>query len=85
LTQILTSTGSINWDFLKGFPIGLQYRYLGGRPAVEDNSLKTKPYLVNDLILSYNRTKWGANLQINNLFNVKWNEAQFCYRNPIEK
>ncbi|WP_264534813.1 TonB-dependent receptor [Flavobacterium sp. N1736] len=84
LAPIITSTGSLNWDFLKGFSIGLQYRYLSERPAVEDNSLKTKPYLVNDLILSYSRAKWGANLQINNLFDVKWNEAQFATETQLK-
>jgi len=84
LAPIITSTGSLNWDFTKGFSIGLQYRYLGERPAVEDNSLKTKPYLVNDLILSYNRAKWGANFQINNLFDVKWNEAQFATETQLK-
>ncbi|MEP6804254.1 MAG: TonB-dependent receptor, partial [Flavobacterium sp.] len=38
LAPVLTSTGSVNWDFLQGFSVGLQYRYLGGRPAIEDNS-----------------------------------------------
>lgn len=78
LAPVVTSTGSVNWDFMKGFSIGLQYRYLGARPAVEDNSIRTKPYFVNDLMLSYNRAKWGANLQVNNVFNVNWNEAQFA-------
>lgn len=84
LAPVITSTGSLNWDFLKGFSIGLQYRYLSERPAVEDNSLKTKPYFVNDLIFSYNRAKWGANFQINNLFNVKWNEAQFATETQLK-
>ncbi|MET3535718.1 TonB-dependent receptor [Chryseobacterium limigenitum] len=84
LAPIVTSTGSINWDFLDGFSLGLQYRYLGGRPAVEDNSLRTKAYFVNDLVLSYNRAKWGASLQINNLLNVKWNEAQFATETQLK-
>ncbi|AZA54445.1 TonB-dependent receptor [Chryseobacterium sp. G0201] len=84
LAPVITSTGSVNWDFLNGFSLGLQYRYLGDRPAVEDNSLRTKAYFVNDLVLSYNRAKWGANLQINNLFNVKWNEAQFATETQLK-
>lgn len=78
LAPVVTSTGSVNWDFLHGFSLGLQYRYLGARPAAEDNSLRTKAYFVNDLMLSYNRKKWGASIQVNNVFNVKWNEAQFA-------
>lgn len=84
LAPVVTSTGSVNWDFMHGFSLGLQYRYLGERPAVEDNSIRTKPYFVNDLMLSYNRQKWGANIQINNLFNVKWNEAQFATETQLK-
>jgi len=84
LAPIITSTGSVNWDFLNGFSVGLQYRYLGDRPAVEDNSIQTKAYFVNDLIFTYNRAKWGANMQINNLFNVKWNEAQFATETQLK-
>lgn len=84
LAPVLTSTGSVNWDFLQGFSVGLQYRYLGGRPAVEDNSIRTTAYFVNDLILSYNGVKWGTNLQFNNLLNVKWNEAQFATETQLK-
>ncbi|MFV0531074.1 MAG: TonB-dependent receptor [Flavobacteriales bacterium] len=84
LAPVLTSMGSLNWDFLRGFSLGVQYRYLGERPAVEDNSIKTKPYFVNDLILSYNHNTWGINLQINNLFDVEWNEAQFATETQLK-
>jgi outer membrane receptor for Fe3+-dicitrate len=84
LAPVITSTGSVNWDFLHGFSLGLQYRYLGARPAVEDNSIRTKAYFVNDLMLSYNQAKWGANIQVNNLFNVKWNEAQFATETQLK-
>ncbi|WP_292011141.1 TonB-dependent receptor plug domain-containing protein [Chryseobacterium sp.] len=84
LAPVVTSTGSVNWDFLNGFSLGLQYRYLGSRPAVEDNSIRTKSYFVNDLVLSYNRAKWGANIQVNNLFDVKWNEAQFATETQLQ-
>ncbi|WP_394772904.1 TonB-dependent receptor [Flavobacterium sp.] len=84
LAPVLTSTGSVNWDFLQGFSIGLQYRYLGGRHAAEDNSIRTTAYFVNDLILSYNGVNWGTNLQVNNLLNVKWNEAQFATETQLK-
>ncbi|WP_428228435.1 TonB-dependent receptor [Flavobacterium sp.] len=84
LAPVITSTGSVNWDFLNGFSVGLQYRYLGDRPGVEDNSIQTKAYFVNDLIFSYIHRKWGTNLQINNLFNVKWNEAQFATETQLK-
>lgn len=58
--------------------------YLGERPALEDNSIRTTAHFVNDLIFSYNGIKWGANLQFNNLLNVKWNEAQFATETQLK-
>jgi hypothetical protein len=84
LAPIVTSTGSANWDFLNGFSLGLQYRYMGARPANEDDTMRTKAYFVNDLMLSYNRQKWGTNLQVSNIFNVKWNEAQFATETQLK-
>jgi hypothetical protein len=31
------------------------------------------------------RQKWGANIQVNNLFNVKWNEAQFATETQLKE
>ncbi|WP_018675145.1 TonB-dependent receptor [Riemerella columbina] len=78
LAPVWVSTGGIGWDFLNGFSANLQYRMMGENPAVEDNSIKTKSYFVNDLLLSYEKDRWGTSMQIQNLFNVKWNEAQFA-------
>ncbi|WP_228458701.1 TonB-dependent receptor [Chryseobacterium aureum] len=49
------------------------------------HSIRTKAYFVNDLMLSYNHQKWGANVQLNNLFNVKWNEAQFATETQLKE
>lgn len=78
LAPIWVSTGGIGWNFLNGFSANLQYRFMGENPANEDNTIKTKSYFVNDLLLNYNKERWGVNLQIQNLFNVEWNEAQFA-------
>lgn len=84
LAPIFTSIGAINWNLYKKFSISLQYRYLGERPANEDNSIKTKPYFINDLVLSFNQKHWGTTLQISNLFNIQWNEAQFATETQLE-
>jgi len=50
---------------------------MDSRPAIEDNSVRTRGYFVNDLVLAYGKRKWEVNLQFQNIFNTKWNEAQF--------
>lgn len=50
---------------------------MDSRPAIEDNSVRTRGYFVNDLVLAYGKKSWELNLQFQNIFNTKWNEAQF--------
>lgn len=50
---------------------------LADEPGQEDYSATAKGYFVNDLALTYTLKKWELGIQIQNLFNVKWNEAQF--------
>lgn len=57
---------------------GIVGRYLGSRPANEDNSLKTSPYFIVDLSSSYKWRQFTFGLAIENLFNTKWKEAQFA-------
>lgn len=47
------------------------------RPANEDNSIQAQGYFVNDLLINYTRTKWALGLQVENLFDTYWREAQF--------
>lgn len=48
------------------------------RPANQDNSIVAEAYFVNDLVLGYQKKTFGLNIQIQNLFNVRWNEAMFA-------
>ena len=50
---------------------------MDAKPATEDNSIKTRGYFVNDLVLAYGKKSWEVNLQVLNLLDTKWNEAQF--------
>jgi hypothetical protein len=77
LVPALTSTGGVAVKLPSGFSANLRYRYMDAKPAVEDNSLKTKGYFVNDLVLAYGKKSWEVNAQILNLLDAKWNEAQF--------
>jgi outer membrane receptor protein involved in Fe transport len=77
LAPALTSVGGIAVRFDFGLTAGLRYRYMKDRPANEDNSVTAKGYFVNDLNLAYNIRDWELSIQAQNIFNVKWNEAQF--------
>jgi outer membrane receptor protein involved in Fe transport len=77
LAPVFTSTGGVSVKFFKNFTTNLRYRYMANRAANEDYSLTAKGYFVNDLLLAYTRKRWELNVQIQNLFNVKWYEAQF--------
>ncbi len=77
LAPVLTSTGGASVRFDNGITAGLRFRYMKDRPANEDNSVIAKGYFVNDLTFAYTKHNWEFSLQAQNLFNVKWNEAQF--------
>lgn len=77
LAPVLTSTGGAAVKLRGGFSANLRYRYMKDRPANEDNSITAHGYFVNDLALAYTWKNMEFTLQAQNLFNVKWNEAQF--------
>lgn len=57
---------------------GIHCRWLGNRPANEDYSLTAKGYCITDVNASYTWRKFTVGAIIENLFNVKWREAQFA-------
>lgn len=78
LAPTFTSTGGVGVQLKNGFTANLRYRYMHNRPATQDNSIVAQGYFVNDLLLGYDRKLWAFNIQIQNLFNVNWNEAMFA-------
>ena len=55
----------------------LRYRYIGDRPANEDNSLIAKGYFITDATVNYTQKTWEIGMSIENLFDTQWKEAQF--------
>lgn len=55
----------------------LRVRHVGDRPAVEDNSVRAQGYTIVDLSLSRRFDPVEVYANVENLFNVAWNEAQF--------
>ncbi len=77
LAPTLTSTGGINYQATSGFNGSLRYRYIKNRPANEDGSITALGYFVADASVNYTKHKYEIGLVAENIFNVKWNEAQF--------
>lgn len=77
LAPIETSIAGLSIRRGQGLNGSLRYRYIGDRPANEDNSIVAKGYLITDAILNYTRKSFEIGMSIENLFNLKWKEAQF--------
>ncbi|GJM29840.1 MAG: TonB-dependent receptor [Cyclobacteriaceae bacterium] len=60
-----------------GFYGGINLRYLVDRPANEDYSLVAQGYAVMDFNIGYQWKTFNLGLDIQNLLDTDWNEAQF--------
>ena len=78
LAPTATSTGGIFYKNDIGFSGGFSYRYIQDRPANEDNSIVAKGYFIADAAVQYRFSKLELGLIVENIFNTKWNEAQFA-------
>ena len=72
-----SGTGGLDFKLANGLNGGLSYRYMKARPANEDNSLTAQGYFVSDLTANYTINKYEIGLEIQNLLDTKWREAQF--------
>lgn len=72
---LMTGLNLIHPSGLQG---GISVRHIDDRPANEDNSIVAVGYTVTDFNIGYkwNRARIGLNVQ--NLFDVEWNETQFA-------
>lgn len=77
LAPLLTSIGGVTYQ-QAGWTAGIRYRHIMDRPANEDNTITALGYWVTDANVSYLIGRVRLGLQIENLFNVSWNEAQFA-------
>lgn len=88
LAPVFTLTAGLNLNTGKGFSGSLRSRYLGDRPANEDNSVIAPGYFVTDFSTGYQWRKIGVGIHIDNLFNTRWKETQFLtesrlYNEPV--
>jgi len=84
LAPTFTTVGSLTLQNKSGFSGSLRYRYIGNRPANEDNSIVAKGYLVNDLQVNYSQKRYNLGLSIQNLFDVRWKETQFATNSRLK-
>ncbi|MDR3716830.1 MAG: TonB-dependent receptor plug domain-containing protein [Puia sp.] len=77
LSVPLSSTGGLYFRLPMGLNGGISYKYLKDRPANEDNSLVAKGNFLTDLSANYTKKKYEIGLEIQNLFNTKWEDAQY--------
>ncbi|MEM9835087.1 MAG: TonB-dependent receptor [Bacteroidota bacterium] len=77
LAPIYTAVGGLTVQKDK-FTSRLEVRYLGDRPANEDDSIVAEGYTVVDWSANYDFGRVNLGFQIENLFDVDWNETQFA-------
>lgn len=77
LAPVHTFLGGLTYKTDK-LSVGIHTRWLGNRPANEDYSLTAKGYCITDVNASYTLKRFTFGVAVENLFNVKWREAQFA-------
>lgn len=78
LAPTFTTTGGLTLYGSTGWNGSLRYRFMGDRPANEDNSIVAAGYFVADAQINFTRKRWEIGLNLQNLFNTRWKETQFA-------
>lgn len=84
LAPDFTLSSGITYKSELGFYGGMQLRHIGDRPANEDNSIIAEGYTVTNLNLGYSLKNVTFGLQIQNLFDIDWNETQFATESRLQ-
>lgn len=78
LAPEVTATGGLSYRAPNGLSGGLRYRYIKDRPANEDFSITAEGYFILDANLSYRYKQVTFGINVENLLDQEWNEAQFA-------
>ncbi|GAB2581032.1 TonB-dependent receptor [Spirosoma areae] len=84
LAPTFTSTGGLSLQNAGAWSGSLRYRYIGDRPANEDNSIVAKGYFVTDMQVNYSRRNYAVGLSVQNLLNTRWKETQFATESRLQ-
>ncbi len=60
-----------------GFSGAVNYRYLGERPLVEDESVTAESYFILDTAFKYKKKKYEFGFFVENILDTQWMEAVF--------
>jgi len=77
LAPTFTSIGGLSVKLPNGLSASLRYRYMGDRPANEDNSVVATGYFLMDAVVKYTRPAYELSFTSENILNREWKEAQF--------
>ena len=77
LAPRLTSTGGLTARHQTGFEGALRYIHIGDRSANESGSVIAEGYTLFNINASYLFGRCRTQIIVENVFDVKWNEAQF--------
>ena len=78
LAPTITTAGGLRTTEARGIAAGIRGRHVGARAANEDNSVRARGYT---LLETFSTLRWRGStirLAVDNVFNVRWNEAQFA-------
>lgn len=84
LAPTFTSTGGLSLQTAYGLNGSIRYRYMGDRPANEDNSIVASGYFVTDLQANYTKHRYNIGLSVQNLLNTRWKETQFATESRLQ-
>lgn len=84
LAPVVTAAGGVSLHHPSGINAGINTRYLGHRPANEDNSIVAKGYCVSDANISYQYKQFTIGVITENIFNTAWNETQFATESRLK-
>lgn len=84
LAPTLTSIGGLTAKFKNGLNAGIRYRFVGDRPANEDNSVIAKGYGLLDGVINFIKPKYAIGISVENILNSEWNEAQFDTESKLQ-
>lgn len=79
LAPTFTSTGGLTASFPGGWSGSARYRYLGPRPANEDNSLKAEGYFLIDAAISYAFPKLELGIGVQNLLDTEFFHPKYSF------
>ncbi len=84
LAPRLLMNGGLTARFDNGFSWGMRLRYVGDRPANEDDTLTAQGYFLVDMLAAYRWRNVQLSLNLLNLGDAGWREAQFADQTCLE-